>query len=344
MLSRPDRIGDVVITSACFAPVRAALPGTAIHFLAQGRMEPLFRAHPGLKSFQTVPPDLDPARRRERLATQLAGLKADCIVHLHADPDVGWAAAQAGIPRRIGFDEKGALGLTESLPNRKKRGEKHEGFYNFDLLARLGVPVPAKLVPQLMPEREALARLSAKLPAGIVPGSYAVLHVGAHVGKPRISPEFFIATARWLARERRLKVLVIGTEPDGKEVAAILAEAGGTAAGMHNFCGQTDLAEAAFLLRDAAVVFGRDSGPAHLAAAMGACTVTLMMDSELTNSGRRWKPLGDNSWALDKPLQRGWFESKIAFGHRNLRQYTPEEIIGAIKIALDAPGPANRTF
>ena len=336
VLSRPDRIGDVVITSSGFAPVRVALPQAEIHFIAQPRMELLFRSHPALKSFVPVSIHTDATRRMELLAAQLRKLKADCIVHLHSDPEVEWAAAAAEIPRRIGFRENGDKWLTESLPFLKKRGDKHEGYYNFDLLELLGVPVPPKLVPHITPDGAALERLASKLPAGLVPRAYAVLHVGAHVGKPRIAPEFFIAAARWLVKERGLYVILMGAEPTDENVTAILAGAGRTVSWIHNLCGQTDLAESAFILRDAAVVFGRDSGPAHLAAAMGARTVTLMMDSEPANSGRRWTPLGDLSWALDKPLKRGWFESKIAFGQRNLAQYSPEEIIAALKFALEA--------
>ncbi len=336
VLSRPDRIGDVVITSACLAPVRAALPGTAIHFVAQPRMAPLFCAHPVLQSFVAVPVNPDRAQRMEALATQLRQLKADGIVHLHSDPEVEEAAAKAGIPRRVGFRENGDQWLTESLPYLKKRGDKHEGFYNFDLLKLLGVPAPSKLVPQITPEPGARDRLGAKLPAGIGPGDYAVLHVGAHTGKPRIAPEYFVAAARWLNQEPRLRVVLIGAELGDQNAAAILAGAGRAESWIHDLCGQTDLAESAFLLRDAAVVFGRDSGPAHLAAAMGVRTVTLMMDSEPANSGKRWTPLGDFSRVLDKPLKRGWFESKIAFGERNLRQYTPAEVVAAIKAALEA--------
>ena len=336
VLSRPDRIGDVVISSSCFAPVQAALPGAEIHLVAQARMAPLFQAHPVIKRFLPVPVGADPARRMEQLAGELRQLQADCIVHLHSDPGVERAAAIAGIPRRIGFRENGDQWLTQSLPNLKKTGDKHEGFYNFDLLRLLGVPVPAKLVPLLTPDSQAAARVAGKLPAGMGPGTYAVLHVGAHTGKPRLNPDIFIEVASWLASERGVSVVLIGAEANDGNVAAILAGAGRAGSTVLNLCGQTDLAESALLLRDAAVVFGRDSGPAHLAAAMGARTVSLMMDSELNNSGKRWTPLGERSWVLDKPLKRRWFESKIAFGERNLRQFTGGEIMAALKRALAA--------
>ena len=131
-------------------------------------------------------------------------------------------------------------------------------------------------------------------------------------------------------------VVLIGADKQDETAAAILEGVGRSVSWIHNLSGQTDLAETAYLLRDAAVVFGRDSGPAHIAAAMGARTVTLMLEPEQENSARRWTPLGDCSWVLEKPLRRRWFESRNAFGQRNLEQYTPEEVIESLKFALEA--------
>jgi ADP-heptose:LPS heptosyltransferase len=224
--------------------------------------------------------------------------------------------------------------LTESVRSPKKRGGKHEGFYNFDLLELIGVPAPAKLQPWLAPDEAAKERLAKKLPQGVAAGGYAVLHVGAHAGKPRLALEFFSAAARWLVKERGLRVLLIGAEPGDDLVGKILADVAEAKAFLHDFCGQTDLAEAAFLLRDAAVVFGRDSGPAHLAAAMGARTVTLMLEPERENSAQRWRPLGEHSWVLEKPMERRWLESRACFARRNLAQYQLAEIEDALKTAL----------
>ncbi len=336
VLARTDRVGDVVISTSCLNAVRAALPEAEIHFVAQARMELLVRAHPALKSFIPVPPGGDDDWRIEALAAQFRKLQPDCIVHLHADPAVERAAAQAAIPRRIGFTKNSNEWLTDALPEPAKRGDKHEALYNFDLLAMLGVPPPAKLEASLGLSESARDCLLGKLPEGIAVGNYAVLHIGAHGDKPRISAEFFIAVARWLVKERKLYVVLVGADAGDATSAAIMEGAGSAASWIHDFCGETDLAEAAFLLRDAAVVFGREGGPAHLAAAMGARTVTLMLEPERENASARWRPLGERSWVLEKPLKRGFFESRPGFARRNLSQYTPEEVVAAIHSALDA--------
>ena len=336
ILSRPDRIGDVVISSSCFAAVKQAFPGTDLSLVAQARMAPLFHGHPALRAFVGIPAGGDASARREALAAEFRRLAADTIVHLHADPDVVWAAAAAGIPRRIGFRGPGDDGLTESLLNLKKTGTKHEGYYNFDLLKSLGVGAPAALRPQLAPDPAARDRLARKLPLGVAGQPYAVLHLGSHGDKPRLDPEFLFAAALWLVEAQQSQVILIGDERDEPVVREILAWLGVAAVNVHPFLGQSDLAETAFLLGDARLVFGRDSGPAHLAAAMGARTVTLMLEPEKENSARRWKPLGEHSWVLEKPLERRWYESRLRFARRNLAQFTTGEVIAGLRQALEA--------
>jgi ADP-heptose:LPS heptosyltransferase len=336
VLSRPDRIGDVIVSSSCFEPLRQALPGAELHFIAQSRMEPLFRRHPALRTFYGISSHIDEARRQDSLVEHLRQLKASCIVHLHSDPMVECAAAAAEIPRRIGFSSNGSKHLTDLLPDEKKQGRKHEGYYNFDLLELLGVKPPPSLQANLSPDLNALDRLAGRLPGGLLAGPYAVVHIGAHGDKPRISAEILSTVVRWLVHERRCYVVLIGAEKNDPHLAAILASLGSAASWTHNFAGQSDLAETAFLLRDAAVVFGRDSGPAHLAAAMGARTLTLMLEPEPENSAQRWKPLGPRSWVLEKPLRRGWIESRPSFARRNLRQYAPAEILAALQQAMEA--------
>lgn len=336
VLSRPDRLGDVVITSSCLEPVSRALPGVEIYLLAQAAYAPLFHQHPHLAGFLPLSGAATAVARQEEMAEQLRRLAPSCLVHLQPHPEIEAAGAMAGIPRRVGFRLRGDKWLTESVPFTKKRGEKHEGYYNFEVLDRLGVTAPPQLRPCLSPEPAARERLAKKLPEGFSRTAYAVLHVGAHPGKSRVPAEIFAAVARGLVAEKGRDVVLIGAEKDDADARGIRDALGPAAARVFDLCGQTDVAEMAWLLRDAGVVFGRDSGPAHVAAAMGARTVTLMLEPDQVNSARRWTPLGEHSRVLEKPLRRRLLESRARFARRNLRQYTPEEIAAAVKSAMEA--------
>src|ERR1017187_7523610 len=73
LIARPDRVGDVIISTSCLAPVRKAFPRGTIYFLAAERMRPLLENHPDLTGFIS-----DEA--------QIARLMPDAIIHPHRVP------------------------------------------------------------------------------------------------------------------------------------------------------------------------------------------------------------------------------------------------------------------
>jgi len=108
-------------------------------------------------------------------------------------------------------------------------------------------------------------------------------------------------------------------------VDAILEGAGRSVSWIHNLAGQTDLAETAYLLRDAAVASARQR-PRAYCRGHGRAHGYAHARTEQENSSQRWKPLGEYSWVLEKPLTRHWFETRNGLAGA-ARTYTPEEII-----------------
>jgi ADP-heptose:LPS heptosyltransferase len=119
-----------------------------------------------------------------------------------------------------------------------------------------------------------------ELAAARLPASYALVHPGATSPSRRWPPERFAAVGDALAA-RGLAVAVIGRSDER-------ATAGSVAAAMRapclDLCGQTDLGGLAALLRGAALLVGNDSGPAHLAAALGTSSVTVFLSGDPARS------------------------------------------------------------
>jgi len=109
-----------------------------------------------------------------------------------------------------------------------------------------------------------------------VPGPYALLHPGATSPSRRWPTQRFAAVGDALAA-RGLRVAVIGT-PDEHETAGSVAAA--MRARCLDLCGRTDLGALAALLHRAALLVGNDSGPAHLAAAVGTPSVTIFLSGD----------------------------------------------------------------
>jgi ADP-heptose:LPS heptosyltransferase len=117
---------------------------------------------------------------------------------------------------------------------------------------------------------------------------YALVHPGATSPSRRWPPERFAVVADWLVR-RGLQVAIIGTSDERALVRRVHAAVRGATV---ELCGRTDLGTLAALVADAEVVVGNDSGPAHLAAAVGTRSVTLFLSGDPVR------------WAHDLPAHR----------------------------------------
>ena len=136
----------------------------------------------------------------------------------------------------------------------------------------------------------------APLPLGISAGqkdAFAVLNPNASELAPeRRWPHFAVLGRRFLAEG--IPVVVIGGPEDVGRVTALVAALGG---GARSALG-LDLRGCAELLARARVVVSNDSGPAHLAAAVGAPTVVLFgPETPATH-----RPLGPRVTVLHRPL------------------------------------------
>lgn len=314
LIARPDRVGDVIISTSCLAPVRKAFPRGTIYFLAAERMRPLLENHPDLTGFIS-----DEA--------QIARLMPDAIIHLHPDKEVYLAAQRAAVPIRIGYRQK-SLGryLTHSLDDRRAEGLKHEAAYNFDLLELIGVGQPAQLEPNIDLPESALGSLRAKLPWPLESTPFAVLNPSAHSPVARWPMEYFLRLADKLQSGHGLLPVFIG------------ADAGDCITGTRflNLAGKTDLGELGWLLKRARVLVTRDTGPSHLAAAVGCPVVVIFGRTAPIYGPTRWRPLTEKAVIVTKSVPRKRWESQAKYWRRSFAAIQVDEVEAAVRQAVTA--------
>lgn len=128
----------------------------------------------------------------------------------------------------------------------------------------------------------------------------ALLHPGAGDPRRRWPAERFGEVAAAL-HDAGADVAVIGG-PGDVELAAAAVVASGRA--IANLAGQMTLPELAALLASASVVVGNDSGPVHLARAVGAATVAIYWCGNLINAASVWRARHRPavSWRLRCPV------------------------------------------
>lgn len=344
ILSRPDRVGDAIIASACFAAVKAAHPDAPLYFLARGVMRPLFEGHPLLAGFlEAVDLEKRWAEAHEKglrlrldlvaeTAEIIEGVDAGVIVHLQPDEYVEAAAAKVGIPVRVGYATKAEHQLTIALPDTRRMGGCHERDFNHEMLivGSLNVGPDFDAVPSLHPSPAAKERMQDRIPAG----RFAVVNPGAHSDTLRWPAERFAELSARLQDELGLEIVLIGAkaeDPSVRVIADRLPRA-------RCLAGQTDLAELAWLLAAAAVHVSRDTGTAHLASAMGCPVVTLFGRTQPEYGPERWRPLGPGRVELvvtDIGSKR-WLglEPTRSYWRRGFERISVERVFAAVRAVI----------
>jgi ADP-heptose:LPS heptosyltransferase len=277
-------------------------------------MRPLLDGHPDLTGFISDP-------------TEIARLKLDAVVHLHPDKECYLAAHNAAVPIRIGYCYKSlSKHLTHALEDRRTEGLKHEAAYNFDLLQLLGVVQPARLKPSVHLPESALGSLRATLPWPLESTRFAILNPSAHSPVARWPIEYFLLLADKLQSEHGLVPVFIGADSDDS-IPAMPSR-------FLNLAGKTDLGELGWLLKHARVLVSRDTGPSHLAAAVGCPVVVIFGRTASIYGPTRWRPLAEKAVIVTRSVLRKRWESREKHWRRSFAAIHVDEVESAVRQAL----------
>jgi len=293
-------LGDAVMTTPALQRLRARFPAARLAILTPAKLAPLWQGHPDLDEVVEMPP----GGTLWATARLVRGGRYDLALVLPNSPRAALECWLGGVPRRVGR----AAGwrdwlLTRAVPDRPGRAPMrkldarevrrriaaapaapvsdpppaaHQSHDYLHLVAALGAD-PGPLPPRLaVKEAEVAEALAAFLPpgSGEAPGLLLGLNPGAEYGPAKRWPaEHFIAAAREVTdRVGPCRWLVFGAAAD-RALAERIALGVGPAA--VNLAGRTSLRELMALLRACRVVLTNDTGPMHLAAALGTPVVAL---------------------------------------------------------------------
>jgi len=156
---------------------------------------------------------------------------------------------------------------------------------------------------------------------GVDPGSaWVVIHPGATAPSRRYPPERFALAARRLVLDVGMQVILTGSAVERTEVEQIQ-----TAMGVHSFslAGELDLGELAALLAVTPLLIANNTGPVHVAAAVGTPVVDLYA---LTNSQHTPWAVPNRVLNHDVPCKY-CYKSVCPEGHQNCLALVPSEAL-----------------
>jgi heptosyltransferase-2 len=274
---------------------------------------------------------LPPVGRGARLAQarRLRQTGFDLAVIVPNSFETALAAWLSGARWRVGYAADGRnLLLTHALP--RDTGPVHEVTMYLRLLGPLGVQESTG-IPSLTidPARRAEARrLLAE--AGLTAGQPRVgLQLGAAFGPSKLWPAERLGTLAERLKGRGVETVLLGRGGVSELASAVMAAAGKP---VPSLVGRDRPVLLAALLAELDALVAADSGPAHVAAAVGVPTVTLFgpTDPRLT------APVGPGQRAIWRPpVCSPCFLRECPIDHRCLRAIEIDEVEAAVMAALE---------
>jgi ADP-heptose:LPS heptosyltransferase len=338
LLVRLDSMGDVLMAGPAVRAV-AAEPETDVWFLAGPRGRSAARLLPGIDELRVVgipwitaverPVDAELVAEVDAIVAECRPDEAIILTAAHQSPlPMALLLRLAGVPRILGASVEASAGLLDGrwIPGETFPEDIPEPERNLAIVRLAGYELPEGddgrlhvTLPEVRP-----AALDA------VPEAYLVVHPGAQYPAREYPAEHFAEVVRLLTAAGHA-VAVTGGDHE-KELTARVAGSSGIDLG-----GRLDLGGTATALAGAAVVIVGNTGPAHLAAAVGAPIVSLF---SAVVPPERWAPygvpvelLGDRNAAC-----RGSRATLCPVaGHPCLTSVTPTAVVAAAERLLARP-------
>ncbi len=332
---RLDTIGDVLMTGPAMRALRAegrrltlltSPSGAAVAQLMPEVDELIVYEAPWMKATQ---PRIDAAPDRALIDDLAArGFDAAAIFTVYSQSSLPAALTcqLAEIPLRLAHCRENPYQLlTDWVPETEPDQQtRHEVRRQLDLVAAVGARTPdERLALTVTPE--ARASVDAQLAAEAIDRSrpWAVVHPGSTAPSRRYPPEHWIDVARALAREHDVQLVFSGDESERELVERIRA---GAQVPTVTLAGRLELAGLVALLDAAPLLLAGNTGPVHVAAAVGTPVVDLYA---LTNPQHTPWQVPSRVLSHDVPC-RWCYGSVCREGHHLcLRGVAPRQVVEA---------------
>ncbi|HLL89869.1 MAG TPA: lipopolysaccharide heptosyltransferase I [Tepidisphaeraceae bacterium] len=298
LIIKPSAVGDVVHALPVLNLVRRRWPRAHVAWLVTPACAGLLDRHPQLNDVILFDRKRlggswrSPAAFKELLAfgRSLRERNFDLVIDLQGLFRSGWLAHQTGAPRRVGFARaREAAWAFYTHQVAVHTPEQHALDRYLTVAEALGCGRGPVAFPFATDDadRRAVAPL---LPGGGTK-PYAVLVPGTNWATKRWPVQRFAQVAQAMNERFGLATVLTGAPSDAAVAQAILADA--------NLVGRTTLRQLCAIIEGAALVVANDSGPMHIAAALGRPLVSVFGPTNPVRTGPYNRP--DSVVRLDIP-------------------------------------------
>ena len=291
LIVRLGSLGDIVHAIPAAAAIRRAFPKAAIDWLVDRRQREVLELVPvvnrrisvNTSSAGSLPALLGDLRRaRYDVALDLQGLLKSAVL-----------ARLSGASRVIGFPADLLRERAARFFYTETAGDvaPHVIDKNLSMLKAVGIRMPEIEFP--LEDRNPAIAAEARVRLGIPEGApFAIINPGAAWPNKRWPPVYCAEVARGLAERLGLRSLVLWGPGEEQLARNVVTAANGVAA----VSPQTTVADLVSLIKAAAVMISGDTGPMHIAAALGTPLIGIFGPTDPQRNG----PWGEDDLVVSR--------------------------------------------
>lgn len=303
LVVRNDRFGEFLLNIPALRALKESFVNAKITVIINPDLEELVKYIPYIDNTISWESKRHSLPEKFKLIRLLKKSNFDMAIILNPSKELNFCAYLSGIPTRVGYNRKWGFLLTNKIEDRKNLAEKHEVEYNLDLVALIGAKTSDK-TPSL------------EMGAEIAKEDLIAIHPWTSDPLKQWPLERFAELAKKIKNEIKISPVIVG----GKENLAAAKKYFSNLENITDLTGKTSLKQLAELLKKARLLISGDSGPMHLAAAVGTPVVALFRNDLPGKTARRWGPVGREHIILEK---------------NSLLDITVEEVFSKVKSFLE---------
>jgi heptosyltransferase-2 len=287
IIRMPNWIGDLVMATPILADVRTKFPSASITAMCQRPLSDLLTKDPSINEIFCFTKPANGFLRRDDLRdiiSKIAVGKYDIGILLTNSFSSAWWFWNGGVKRRIGSAKSFRSWLLTDPVKIPQKGEEHEVISYKRLLEPLGIPISSTAPRLFFAPSEVKISKQLLFQRGYIEGRPLVgINVGASYGSAKCwPPDKFRALAVDLLCEKNIFLVFFG----GAETASLVKEiVRGLSPRAIDIAGVTSLRELGCLIQDCNLLVSNDSGPMHMAAAVGTPLIALFGSTEPLATG-----------------------------------------------------------
>jgi len=281
-------LGDTVLSTPLYAALKNWRPDLRVSVLVEKPNDEVLRRNPDILDVHAIPPagkeTLSPSPLGARL-TAIRRLRADhfdCCLNLHGGSTSALFTWFSRATYRVGlknFRNPYCYNVRiESQPVNSPEGKRHTVEHQMEWLHILGLPRTEIPKLRVFPDPIITAQVEAKLARqGLSPGiPYGVIQPTSKFGTKEWTPQGFAEISDYLQNSYGYRIVLTGGPNDESKLKQVF---GHCRLEPVMLC-HISIAELMGVIKGANLFIGNDSGPTHLAAALGIPTVVLYGSSD----------------------------------------------------------------